>query len=86
VEQNRNTDLVFWVCRPFTCYAQGMNHRTREMENRLDTREETSKKNTDDLKKVEEKKKTRLSRDWSVGQEKEKKLCMRGYVKEKQKD
>jgi hypothetical protein len=33
-----------------------MNHRTREMENHLDTREETSKRNTDDLKKVEEKK------------------------------
>ncbi len=56
MEQNRYTGLAYWVCRPFTFYAQGMNHRTREMENHLDTREETSKRNTDDLKKVEEKK------------------------------
>jgi hypothetical protein len=54
-EQKRNTGLAYWGCRPCTVYAQGINHRLKEVERRLDTVEESSKKNEGSIARVEKK-------------------------------
>jgi Pyruvate/2-oxoacid:ferredoxin oxidoreductase delta subunit len=54
-EQKKNTGLAYWACRPCTLYAQGMKHRLREMEKRLDSVEEANKKNDNNISQVKKK-------------------------------
>jgi hypothetical protein len=51
--KKKNTGMTYWVCRPCTAYAQGVNHRMKEMERRLDVAEDMGKKNTEDIARVE---------------------------------
>jgi tetrahydromethanopterin S-methyltransferase subunit G len=51
--RKKYTGLAYWACRSCIVYAQGMNHRLKEMERRLDNIEETGKKNKDDNVRIE---------------------------------
>jgi hypothetical protein len=55
VLEEHNTGLAYWACRPCMVYAQGMDHRMREMEKWVEPAEEQSKKNEDDIAKEERK-------------------------------
>jgi hypothetical protein len=54
-EQKKNAGLAYWACRPCIVYAQGMNHRLKEMEKRLSTVEEGERKNAENAGKLERK-------------------------------
>ncbi len=64
-EQKKNTGLAYWACRPCTVYAQGINHRLREMEKRLDSVEEANKKNDNNITQVKKKVK-KLKGRWRI--------------------
>jgi TolA-binding protein len=54
-EQKKNTGLAYWACRPCIVYSQGITHRMKEMEKRLTTVEEGTKKATENVEKLEKK-------------------------------
>lgn len=71
-EAKKNTGVAYWACRPCTVYAQGMNHRMKEIERRLDAVEDTGKKNTEDIVRVEknmDKLKEKLEKKAAKGEE-----------------
>ena len=51
-EQVKNNGTAFWACRSCTAYANGMNHRMKEIEAKLDEVKETCGKNAEGLKEV----------------------------------
>jgi len=53
-EQVKNTGMAFWACRACTAYANGMNHRLREMQAEIDQVKVTCGKNTEGLKNVQD--------------------------------
>jgi hypothetical protein len=53
-EQVKNTGTAFWACRACTAYANGMNHRMREIEAKLDEVKETCGQNAEGLRKVQD--------------------------------
>ncbi len=54
-EQKKNTGLAYWACRPCIVYSQGITQRVKEMERRLESVEEGSKKTAENVGKLERK-------------------------------
>jgi hypothetical protein len=53
-EHKKNTGLAYWACRPCIVYTQGMNHRLKEIEKRMATVEENTKKTADHVGQLEQ--------------------------------
>ncbi len=53
-EHKKNTGLAYWACRPCIVYAQGMNHRLKEIEKRIAIVEENAKKTADNVGQLEQ--------------------------------
>ncbi len=51
--QHKLTGAAYWACRSCTAYAQGMNHRMKEIETKLAEVKQSCSKNESDIKKVE---------------------------------
>jgi hypothetical protein len=73
-EQKKNTGPAYWACRPCTIYAQRMNHRLKEMEKRLTTVEEGTKKNTENVAKLEQKVKKIVNQQCNLGDKMDRKI------------
>jgi hypothetical protein len=48
--QQKSVDIANEACRLWTAYAQGMNHRMKEMESKLDEAKQTGIKKAGDMK------------------------------------
>lgn len=53
--QKKNTGRSYWACRPCIVYAEGMNHRLRQMEERIDKVEKETETTKKTVKNMEEK-------------------------------
>jgi hypothetical protein len=53
--QKRDTGITYWACRPCTTFAQGMNHRLRQIAEELKEVKENTKSNTEAINKLEKK-------------------------------
>lgn len=51
-EQVKATGTAYWACRPCTAYAQNMNRKMKELEDRVTGVENSSKANSEDIVKV----------------------------------
>jgi hypothetical protein len=54
-KQKKETGVAYWACKPCTKYAQGMNHRMREIEEDLKVVKQNTKSNTEVIEKIEKK-------------------------------
>jgi hypothetical protein len=52
--QKRETGMAYWACRACTAYAQGMNHRMKQIEEMKELKQNTSS-NTEAIKQLEKK-------------------------------
>jgi hypothetical protein len=52
-KQKKESGITYWACRPCTVYAQGMNHRLRQIENDLKEVKESTATNTEAIGKLE---------------------------------
>jgi hypothetical protein len=53
-EQVKNTGMAFWACRACTAYANGMNHRLKDIEAKIDKVKESCGRNEEGLKDIQE--------------------------------
>jgi putative protein kinase ArgK-like GTPase of G3E family len=54
-KQKRDTGVTYWVCRSCTMYAQGMNHRLKQIEDELKEVKQTASSNKEGLNSLEKK-------------------------------
>jgi hypothetical protein len=54
-KQKRESGITYWACRPCTAFAQGMNHRLKQICDDLKEVKQTTSSNTEAIKKLEEK-------------------------------
>jgi hypothetical protein len=54
-KQKRESGITYWACRPCTTFAQGMNHRLKQIDNDLKELKQTTTTNTAAIKNLEEK-------------------------------
>jgi hypothetical protein len=54
-KQKKETGVTYWACKPCTKYAQGMNHRMREIEEDLKEVKQNTKSNTEAIQNIEKK-------------------------------
>lgn len=52
--QRKQTGITYWACRPCTAYAQGMNHRVKQLEDEMEEMRSACEKNDCGLQKVQE--------------------------------
>jgi hypothetical protein len=83
-ESKKNTGMAYWAYRPCTSYAQGTNHRMREMEKRLNAAEDMGKKNTEDIARVEKKMEKLEEKKIEEKVTKERGQCTRSCRRERQ--
>ncbi len=60
--QHKNFGVAYWACRPCTAFAQGMNHRIKQIEDRMEKVEKEAEETRDSVKNLEKEMK-------SVGEE-----------------
>jgi hypothetical protein len=53
--QKRETGVAYWACRPCTAYAQGMNHRMKQIEDDMKELKQSTTVNTEAIKVLEKK-------------------------------
>lgn len=53
-DQFKSSGTAYWACRPCTSYAKGINHRMKQIEDRLGKVETETKTTTDKVKKTEQ--------------------------------
>jgi hypothetical protein len=64
-KQNKATGRAYWACRPCSIYAEGMNHRLKEVQEKAQealTVAQASKKETGELRAYVEKEKERVEK------------------------
>jgi hypothetical protein len=54
-KQKQQSGITYWACRPCTVYAQGMNHRFRQIEEELKEVKQSAAGNTESIKQLEKK-------------------------------
>jgi hypothetical protein len=54
-KQKRESGITYWACRPCTTFAQGMNHRLRQIDNDIKELKQTATTNTEAIKNLEHK-------------------------------
>jgi hypothetical protein len=54
-KMKKETGAAYWACKPCTRYAQGMNHRLREIEEDLKEVKQSTKSNTEAISNIEKK-------------------------------
>jgi hypothetical protein len=52
-KQKEQSGITYWACRPCTTYAQGMNHRLRQLEDDMKEVKKSSAANTEAIKDLE---------------------------------
>jgi hypothetical protein len=52
--QFKQTGTAYWACRPCTAYAQGMNHRVKQLEEEMEEIRNACEKNDSGLQKVQD--------------------------------
>ncbi len=50
-EQHKQTGTAYWACRSCTAYAEGMNHRMKEIENKIEEVKQFCTRNEGEIKK-----------------------------------
>jgi len=51
--QHKQTGITYWACRPCTAYAQGMNHRVKQLEEEMEEMKTACNKNDSGLVKLQ---------------------------------
>jgi len=52
--QHKQTGTTYWACRPCTAYAQGMNHRVKQLEEEMEEMRTACDKNDSGLQKLQQ--------------------------------
>jgi hypothetical protein len=54
-KQKKESGITYWACRPCTVFAQGMNHRLRQIDEDIKELKQNTATNTESIQKIEKK-------------------------------